>query len=204
MQTTKIKVENRNIDILTENKLIGVVGQDKIEVTFVDNEWTGLHKTFKMIRSDDEVVVLPMYDDEVELTAECYEASGTALIGFFGTLNENEPENLAIASTDYIPIYIGEHAYDGSIPAPSGWDIIIGKMNDIKSKIEQSAEAIEDDKTEVEHDKADVEQLKTDVQQLKEAVDTKAQEIIDYVTNVKYADIKNKPSTWQELVGVSE
>lgn len=204
MQTTNFKVENRTITVLNENKLLGIVGQDKFAVDFADSEWTGLHKTMKLIRSDDVVVPLAMDDDEVELTAECYEVSGTALVGFFGTINENESEGLAIATTDYIPIYIGEHAYDGSLPAPSGWDIIVGKMNDIKDSIEQSEENVEDMRDEVHQDKQDVEQLKSDVEDLKDEVDEKAEEIREYVANVEYADIKNKPQTWQDIVGVSE
>ena len=173
MQTSKFKVENRNIKPITEVKLIGMAGQDKFNVEFIDSEWTGLHKTMKLIRSDGEIVhIAADMNEEFVLTQKCYK-EGTAKLGFFGTASEDDPEEMKIASTDYIPIYFSPHAYvageegiPSNQPTPTQWDIIIGQMNDIK-----------------------VEVIK------------KAREVQEYVANVEYANIKGKPKTWADIVG---
>lgn len=149
MQTTEFKVENRTITQVSNHKLIGIVGQDKFKVNFVDEEWQGLHKTMKLIRSDSEVIYLPMYNDEVVLTEPCYH-EGVSQIGFFGTINEDDTENLAIASTDYYTIYFGKHAYDGDATVPSEWDIIIGQMNSVKDDIDDMKTELEAEVQEIE------------------------------------------------------
>lgn len=157
MQTTNFQIKNRTIIREDNIKLIGIVGQDEFKVDFQDTEWEGLHKTMKLIRSDGNVYKFAMLNDAVILTQECY-VEGMAKLGFYGTINEDDPEEMEIASTDYLPIYITQHAYDTedgeqqNLPTPSQWDIIIGELN----------------------------------------------EIVDKFT---YTDIKNKPQTWNSLVG---
>ena len=136
----------------------------------------------KLVRNDEQIVhIASDMNGEFILTQECY-VEGSAKLGFFGTINENDPEEIAIASTDYIDIYFNPHAYDstGGIPitqpTPTQWDIIIGQMSDIKD----------------------------DILDAKQQVDEKAEEIRQYVANVEYVNINNKPQTWSDLVGVSE
>jgi len=160
MKTIRFKIEGREIIQLDSTKLIGMVGQDKFVVDFVDDAWQGLHKTMKLIRNDGSIVYLAMLNDEVQLTQECY-MEGCAKLGFFGTINENEPENMKIASTDYIDLYFSPHAYSTdsgeaiNTPTPTQWDIIIGQMNDILDQandIKSDVQGIKDDVVNIQSD----------------------------------------------------
>lgn len=166
MITTYFKVKNRILTNLGDVKLIGLVDQDKFHVDFEDEEWQDLHKTMKLIRSDGQIIhIIEDMNNEYVLTQECY-VEGLAQVGFFGTLNENEPEDMKIASTDYVNVYFSKHAYEAgesgipiNQPTPTQWDIIVGQLNEIKDDIRE------------------------------------------YTENISYADIKNKPQTWQEILG---
>lgn len=201
MNITNFKVENREITQLNNTKLIGMVGQDKFAVDFVDDAWEGLHKTLKLIRSDGNVVYLVMDNDEVELTQECY-VEGTAQLGFFGTINENEPESMKIASTDYISIYFSHHAYSTdsgepiNIPTPTQWDIIIGQMNEVKDEISEMQEDVTNKVDGFDEHVADKEEeINQIIDDFKDYVET-----VDY----NYNNLKNKPQTWNALLGIVE
>lgn len=164
MITTNFQIKDRTITKLNDNKLIGIVGQDKFHVDFIDEAWEGLHKTLKLIRPDGAIIKLAILNNEVILTQECY-VEGMAYLGFFGTINEDDPEEMEIASTDYITINFIRHAYDNNddeetinLPTPTQWDIIINQLNGVYEDI----------------------------------------------VNYGYPQIKNKPKTWNELVGGDE
>ena len=155
MQITRFKIKDRTIYQISNYKLIGIVGQDKFSVVFQDNEWDGLHKTMKIIRSDGKIVKLALVDDEVELTQECY-IPGISKVGFYGTINEDDPEELKIASTDYAQITFLEHAYDNedgvaiTDPTPSQYDILIGRILDTKDEVDALKVELEDEIAEIE------------------------------------------------------
>lgn len=231
METINFKIENRQITQLNCAKLIGMVGQDKVHVDFIDDAWEGLHKTLKLIRSDGNIVYLAMTNDEVELTQECY-VEGTAQLGFFGTINENDPEEMKIASTDYIPIYFNYHAYSTepgepiNLPTPTQWDIIIGQMNAIKDSIEESQRDV-DEKVDGfdEHYTQKVNDFNSNAtsktntfnsnaasktNSFNNNYNTKIEELNQIIDNFKeyietvdynYNNLKNKPQTWSELIG---
>ena len=156
MQITSFKIKDRTIYRMNNIKLIGVVGQDTFKVFFIDEEWANLHKTMKIVRSDGKVVKLALLNDSAVLTEECY-VEGEAKLGFYGTINEDDPEEMEIASTDYITVTFLEHAYDNkdgiviTEPTPSQWDIIVGQLNDIVDEISGM-------KTEIEVEVADIEE----------------------------------------------
>ena len=157
MRTSNFRVEDRKI--ITENieKLIGYVNQDVFAVNFADEEWQGLYKTMKLIRQDGAIVHIPAdMNGNFPLVKECY-VEGTSKLGFFGTLNANDPEDMSIASTDYINIYFHPRAYvEGEAgvpinqPTPTAWDIIIGQMEDIKQDITEMKAELDADVEEVE------------------------------------------------------
>lgn len=231
MEITRFRVEDRAITQENDVKLIGMVGQDKFQVNFVDDAWQGLHKTMKLIRADGSIVYLIMDNDEVELTQECY-VEGTAQLGFFGTINENEPEEMKIASTDYIPIYFNHHAYSTdsgeaiNVPTPTQWDIIIGQMNEVRDDIAE----MQDDVTEKVESFDDnytqkINAFNSNATSKTNAFNTNAtnktnafnnnytakvgevNQIIDdfkdYVETVdyNYNNLENKPQTWNALTG---
>lgn len=155
MQITKFKIKDRTIYQISNHKLIGIVGQDIFSVAFQDEGWDGLHKTMKIVRSDGKIVKLALANDEVELTQECY-IPGVSKVGFYGTINEDDPEELKIISTDYAQITFLEHAYDNedgvaiTDPTPSQYDILIGKILDTKDEVDALKVELEDEITEIE------------------------------------------------------
>lgn len=185
METINFKVRKKEIIQIDNSRLVGLVGQDKFKVTFEDAEWEGLHKTMKLIRPDGTILYLAMVNDEVELTQNCY-TDGISRIGFFGTINEDDPENMQIATTNYLPIYIYEHAYNpdsseaSNIPMPTQWDIIIGQFNDI-------VDEMNDIKADTVQIKEDTQEIKNDTQQIKEDTQSIKNDIVDIQT-----DINNK------------
>jgi hypothetical protein len=184
MKTTRFKIEGREIIQLDSQRLIGIVGQDKFQIEFADDDWENLHKTMKLIKPDGTILYLALVNDEAILTQNCY-SEGMTRLGFFGTINEDDPENMAIASTNYLPIYIYEHAYSSNsseasnIPTPTQWDIIIGQMNNV-------VDEMKDIKADTNQIKEDTEQLKQDTQGIKDDVQTikgEVQEIQTDITN---------------------
>lgn len=139
MKITNFEVSEREIKKLGDNKLVGLVNQDKFVINFRDADWNGLHKSFKLQRSDKKVVNLPLdLEDSVILSQECY-LEGWSKLWFEGTINEDTPEELIVALTEPLEIYFSPRVSGDivpiGIPKPSEWDIIIGQMNKVKEDI---------------------------------------------------------------------
>lgn len=194
MRIINFKIKDRTITQINEDKLIGMVGQDKFHVNFVDDEWQGLHKTLKLIRNDGTVLYFALVNDEVELTPDCY-IEGIAQIGFFGTKNENEPETMKIASTNYTNLYFYPHAYDGgetpsNLPTPTQWDNIIGEMNEVVDEMNDAIDDMNEIKSDVAELKQDTQQIKDDTLQIKNEVQTMQEDVTSKVNafNTNYTE----------------
>lgn len=139
MKKTNFKVENRIIEQLDMQNIVGAFNVDTFHFDF-DDEWSNLNKTLVLIVAG-KTYNVAMLNNEAVLPNEVYNKDKVQ----FGVYGKNENTILATALSEF---YLYESSYKegiepSNIPTPTQWDLYVAEINNLLNESKLTKEECE-------------------------------------------------------------